>query len=209
VAKARRSFVWIGYEGHLRILGRRWHSVGTATVGPVADFVNEPIEADSLPRLHDDGFEPVDPNWLRVSLLGMGLFAAAVTACGVTASLVIANQDGQGSWIPLAIAAALVVLTAISVAIRVVEVRYIAYQVRNHDISHRRGVLVRRVSTVPFVRVQHAQIRQGPLQRRYGIAMLEVNSAGPDLKIHGLPADIAEQLKALVVERAGDLTEDQ
>lgn len=175
----------------------------------MADFVNEPIRADSLPRLRDDRFEPVDPNWLRVSLLGMGLFASAVTAGGVTTWLVLANRDRWGSWIPLAIAGALVVLTALSAAIRVVEVRYVAYQVRNHDISYRSGVLVRRVSTVPFARVQHAQIRQGPVQRRYGIAMLEVNSAGPDLKIHGLPADIADQLKALVVERAGDLTEAQ
>jgi len=175
----------------------------------VADLINEPIGADSLPRLQDDRFEPVDSNWLRVSLLGMSLFGGAVTACGVTAWLVIANRGGRDSWIPLVAAGALVALTAISALIRVVEVRHIGYQVRNHDISYRSGVLVRRVSTVPFVRVQHAQIRQGPVQRHYGIAMLEVNSAGPDLKIHGLPVDIAEQLKALMVDRAGDLSEDR
>ena len=43
---------------------------------------------------------------------------------------------------------------------------------------------------------------------RFGIATLEVNSAGPDLQIEGLATDTAERLKALVVERAGDLVED-
>jgi len=68
--------------------------------------------------------------------------------------------------------------------------------------------LTKRVSTVPFVRVQHARIRQGPVQRRFGLATLEINSAGPDLRIQGLAGDTADRLKALVVERAGDLAED-
>jgi membrane protein YdbS with pleckstrin-like domain len=64
------------------------------------------------------------------------------------------------------------------------------------------------VETVPFVRVQHARISQGPIERSFGLATLEVNSAGPDLHIHGLPADDAERLKIVVVERAGDLAEE-
>ena len=89
-----------------------------------------------------------------------------------------------------------------------IEVRHLAYQVREQDVSYRSGVLVKKVATVPFVRVQHARIRQGPLQRRFGLASVEVNSAGPDLMIKGLAADQAEQLKQLVVERAGDLEEE-
>ena len=79
------------------------------------------------------------------------------------------------------------------------------WQVREHDISYRRGVLVRSVQTLPFVRVQHTRITRSLVQRRFGLSTLHVNTAGPDIAIEGLAADDAERLKALVVERAGDL----
>ena len=169
----------------------------------MADFENEPIAVSALPRLDNDHFEPVDPNWLRVSLIGIGLFAVAVVIGGVAIGIFAGF-----SWVLLAAVAGLVALSGVTAIARVVEVRHIAYQVRQHDLSYRRGVLTRHVSTVPFVRVQHARIRQGPVERRFNLATLEVNSAGPDLQIHGLTGDTAERLKALVVERAGDLVED-
>lgn len=171
----------------------------------VDDFRNEPILAEELPRLDDDNFVPVDPNFLRVSLIGRALFACGVLVLAVVVAVLMPSR----SWIPLTAGFVLLVLTAASVAIRILEVRNIAYQVRSHDVSYRSGVLVKVVSTVPFVRVQHARISQGPVQRHFGIATLEVNSAGPDLHIHGLGTDTAERLKTLVVERAGDLVEEQ
>lgn len=169
--------------------------------------MNEPVVVEALPRLDDDQFVAVDPSWLRVSLLGMAAFAAVVAGGGVVGAFLLSSNTSGRTGVPLVIAGVLLVLTAVAAALRVIEVRHIAYQVRTHDLSYRSGVWVRRVSTVPFVRVQHARIRQGPIQRRFAIATLEVNSAGPDLKIHGLPESTAEQLKALVVERAGDLAE--
>ncbi len=171
----------------------------------VAEFTNVPIQADELPQLREQHFEAVDPKLLRVSLVGRSAFAVAVVVAGVLASLLIPSR----SWIPLAAMAFLLVVTVLSMALRTLEVRNIAYQVRTHDLSYRSGVLVKTVSTVPFVRVQHARIRQGPVQRRFGLAALEVNSAGPDLHIEGLTTATAERLKALVVERSGDLAEDQ
>lgn len=171
----------------------------------MVDFVNEPVPADDLPRLDDANFVAVDPNLLRVSMIGRAIFAGVVVVAGVVIAVIVPSR----SWIPLAVMAGVLLLTAASAALRIVEVRNIAYQVRTHDLSYRSGVLIKTVSTVPFVRVQHARIRQGPVQRRFGIATLEVNSAGPDVHIHGLAIETANRLKALVVERAGDLREDQ
>lgn len=165
--------------------------------------MNEPIDVSMLPRLNNDDFESVDPNWLRVSLIGIALFAATVLVGGVILGFVI-----DFSWVLAGIVAGLLALSALMAAGRILEVRHIAYQVREHDLSYRSGVVTKRVATVPFVRVQHARIRQGPIERRFGLATLEVNSAGPDLRIHGLGSERAERLKALVVERAGDLSED-
>lgn len=168
------------------------------------EFSNEPVDVTGLPVLDDEAFVAIDPNYLRVSLLGSAIFAVvAVIICVVVAVLVPAN-----SWIPLVIMAGILLLTAISAFLKSIEVKNIGYQVREHDLSYRSGVLVKYVETVPFVRVQHARVTRGPVERAFGLASLAVNSAGPDLSIAGLSGDDAERLRALVVERAGELTEE-
>lgn len=167
-------------------------------------FTNEPIDVSGIPLLDEDSFVGMHPNFVRVALIGRGIFAALVVVAGVVASIVVPSNPS----IPLVVMGVLVALTAVGAAFKVLEVNNIAYQVREHDLSYRSGVLVRTVETVPFVRVQHARIRQGPIQRAFDLATLEVNSAGPDLHIHGLGSHDAERLKILVVERAGDLDEE-
>ena len=170
----------------------------------MSEFTNEPIDLAGVPTLEDDRFVAVHPNHLRVALLGR----AAVAALAVVAGVMVAILVPERSWIPLLVAAGIVAFTLLDMWLTTIEVRHLAYQVREQDVSYRSGVLVKRVATVPFVRVQHARIRQGPVQRRFGLATVEVNSAGPDLMIKGLGADQAERLKGLVVERAGDLDEE-
>jgi membrane protein YdbS with pleckstrin-like domain len=173
----------------------------------VADevFSNRPLDVAALPQLSDDHFVAVHRNYLRVSLIGSAIFAVIVIGvCGAVAALMSSYRH-----IPLLVMGALLLLTAIGAVLKIAEVRNIGYQVREHDLSYRAGVLVKVVQTVPFVRVQHAQVAQGPVERRFGLATLTVNSAGPDLLIAGLAADDAARLNALVVERAGDLVEEQ
>lgn len=167
-------------------------------------FSNDPIDVSTIPRLLDEDFSPVDPKYLTVSLIGYGIWAVAViVVCSVLATVLPNNN-----WIPLAVLAGLLFLTALSVIGTILGVKNIGYQVREHDISYRHGVLTKTVSTVPFVRVQHARVTQGPVERLFSLAKLAVNSAGPDLHISGLAFDEAERLRALVVERAGELTEE-
>ena len=167
-------------------------------------FVNEPIDVSDIPTLGDEGFVPVDPNYLRVSLIGTGIFAVIVVIVGIVVAIVVPSNK----WIPLVVMGVLLLISALAAVLKVLEVKNIAYQVRQHDLSYRYGVLVKTVETVPFVRVQHAQVAQGPVERAFGLAKLAVNSAGPDLNIAGLSYDDAERLRAIVVERAGALVEE-
>jgi membrane protein YdbS with pleckstrin-like domain len=166
-------------------------------------FENPTVDVAGLPRLDAVDFVPLHPNYLRVSMLAIG-FAGVISAvvCIAMASLV------ERPWIPLVVLAGILALLGLAAGLRVIEVRRIAYQVRSHDVSFRHGVISRRVETLPFIRVQHVRINRGPIERQFGLATLQVNSAGPDLSIPGLPADDAERLKSLIVERAGALVED-
>lgn len=168
----------------------------------MTDFSNAPVDVAGLPILGPDDFVALDQNYLRVSLIGNAVFATiAIAVCSIVAGTV------ERPWIPLVVLIILLWITALRAAFRAVEIRRMGYQVREHDISFRTGVISRSTATLPFVRVQHARLNRGAIERRFGLATVHISSAGSSMTIPGLRADDAERIKALVVHRAGDLTE--
>ena len=163
-------------------------------------FRNEPIELGDLPQLDESTFHALDPRHLRSTAIGHIVGLVLAWAVGATISVLTSPWALLGPLV-------LTVLLTLSFLRSWVDVRNIGWQVREHDISYRRGVLVRTVQTLPFVRVQHTRITRTLVQRRFGLATLHVNTAGPNIAIEGLAVEDAERLKALVVERAGDLDE--
>ena len=166
-------------------------------------FSNEPIPTDHLPRLSDDAFVPVDPRYLRVSLTGIALTAVVV----VVGTIVLAMQIDQ-RVLPLLLGGGVLLLLMVVAVGRVLEVRRLAYQLREHDLSLRSGVITHRVESLPFSRVQHVNVHRGPIERSLGLATLQVSTAGPDISIPGLTRSDAERIKLLVTERADVVDED-
>jgi membrane protein YdbS with pleckstrin-like domain len=77
--------------------------------------------------------------------------------------------------------------------------RYLAwgYAERDEDLLVRRGVLVERLSVVPYGRMQFVDVVAGPLERRFGLATVRLHTAAAasDARVPGLPADEAERLR--------------
>lgn len=166
-------------------------------------FINEPIPIDEIPQLTDDAFVPVDPRYLRASLAGTAVTAAVVLIGG---SIIASQSDPL--LVPAAITGGILLLIALSAVIRIMEVRRLAYQVRDHDISMRSGVITHRVESLPFARVQHVRVNRGAIERALGLATLQISSAGPNITIPGLSEAEASRIKLLVTQRAGMETED-
>jgi uncharacterized protein len=61
-----------------------------------------------------------------------------------------------------------------------IEYRHSFYRVDEEGIEIRRGVYWRVVINVPRSRVQHTDVSQGPLERRFGLGTLVVYTAGTD-----------------------------
>ncbi len=67
------------------------------------------------------------------------------------------------------------------------------------------GVWTRRQSMTPYFRVQNVDISQGPLERWLGLKRLTIKTASAftDATIPGLDGADAEQLRLVILERAG------
>ncbi len=68
-----------------------------------------------------------------------------------------------------------------------VEHRHAAYRLDGTGIEIREGVVWRRTVSVPRSRVQHTDVSQGPIERRYGLATLTVHTAGTEEARVALP----------------------
>ena len=80
------------------------------------------------------------------------------------------------------------------------------YAIRQQDLVHRTGVLFRNITTIPFNRIQHVEITQGPIAKMFGLAALKIFTAGgsgADLRIPGLRKEDAQNIKEFITKKVG------
>lgn len=110
---------------------------------------------------------------LVVALAFVSTLAAVGAAAGVVVVAVVADvllQRRVGAW---------------------------GYLEREDDLLIRRGLLVRRLSVVPYGRMQFVDVTAGPIERSLGLATVRLHTAAAatDARIPGLPADEAARLR--------------
>ena len=71
-----------------------------------------------------------------------------------------------------------------------------------------KGIIWRRRTVIPFIRVQNTDTRQGPLMRAFGLADVTVSTAAGEHVIPGLAAADAEALRDRAAELARIARED-
>ncbi|WP_257644260.1 PH domain-containing protein [Luteimonas salinisoli] len=82
--------------------------------------------------------------------------------------------------------------------------RYTHWLLDDDGFALRRGRLWRSETRVPGSRVQHIDIRRGPLERRFGLSTLVIHTAGSRqsaVTVQGLDADDAERLRDHLAQR--------
>ncbi|WP_078895853.1 PH domain-containing protein [Streptomyces sp. WMMB 714] len=79
------------------------------------------------------------------------------------------------------------------------------YAEREDDLLISRGVLWRELTVVPYGRMQLVEVTSGPLERRYGLARLQLHTAAAttDAAIPGLVPQEAERLRDRLTELGG------
>ncbi|TLU65410.1 PH domain-containing protein [Thalassotalea litorea] len=81
-----------------------------------------------------------------------------------------------------------------------------AYALREQDLSYRSGLLFRKVITQPIARIQHVELKRGPLDRRFELAKLQVFSAGGAMhtfEIPGLELKKAQAIRQFILSHKG------
>ncbi len=136
--------------------------------------------------------QALDPRVIPLRRIVLGL-TALVLATGLLLilTIVLVAADDLPAWLRTALTAAWTAFVVLSFwhAYRwpAIAYRHTAYRVDDDGIEIRRGVIWRAVTRVPRSRVQHTDVSQGPIERRYGLGTLVVYTAGTDHARVALP----------------------
>jgi len=163
-------------------------------------FENSQINMELLPKVDDVTLQKLAPAYLRVSIIGSILFLLFMLA-GL--SMIVWQLDmPQFPYVSVTIYSSWLIFAIITLWLTYKGFQVQGYALRAKDIVFRKGVLFQSLTTIPFNRVQHCEIKQGPIERYFQLKTLEIYTAGgrsSDLSISGLLPDEAQQLKEFIV----------
>jgi membrane protein YdbS with pleckstrin-like domain len=153
--------------------------------------VNAPVAPDPLRPWPDTvEWRPVSPRYYLVRLAVLAAWVAVLAlACVITGAL-------WSGWFFLAAAGVLGAGGLRAVFLRR-SIRAWGYAERAEDLLVRHGLLIRRLSIVPYARMQFVDVTAGPIERAAGLATVTLHTAAAasDATVPGLEAAEATRLR--------------
>ncbi|AUC79701.1 hypothetical protein CW736_10160 [Nonlabens sp. MB-3u-79] len=157
-------------------------------------MTNDQILADRLPNIEEADFQKHPKRFLNKKLISKVIFfLPLLVGVGVLYFLV---EDKAWLWKAALAAWLFLFLTTVFLAYKEYFVR--GYVLREQDITYKKGWLFHSQTTVPFNRIQHTEIKHGPIDRLFKLCELDIFTAGgsaSDLSISGLDPEDAAKLK--------------
>ncbi len=167
-------------------------------------FTNEQILESELPSILKVKYHPIQKKYQTVSII-----VSSITMLFPLVVLTGLHFIANASWVLdylWYILGVWIVLLCIVVLFAIKRYQSKGYALRERDIVYKSGWLWRKSTVVPFNRIQHTEIDQGPIERMYSLSSLKVYTAGgssSDLKIPGLLPETAHKLKDYIQLKVG------
>lgn len=164
------------------------------------EFTNEVIDTKQLPRYEEVQLTPLHPKYLKVVLINSSMFIAVLVVGYFL--LLIFDKENISPKFSIQLAIAVVVVSILKLFFSILGFKKKAYAFRNHDVIYRSGIISTNTMVIPYNRVQHVALHEGFVSRIFGLAKVEIFTAGgssSDLEIPGIEKEEAENIKQLLM----------
>jgi len=168
------------------------------------NFTNEQIEMGQIPSAQTVLYAGLNTNYRIVQIIRLILtlfvFGGVYT---LFISLVPKLNKLPLSWVLSGLGA----IFLLGIVTIFVSFRFKGYALRTRDILYKKGWLFKSTTIVPFNRVQHCEVTQGPISSFFNLTRLHVYTAGgsqSDLVIPGILKSRATELKHFITDRTTD-----
>jgi hypothetical protein len=181
---------------------------------PAASRTTPPEHAPAPAPATALGFPEGEPQSLHPAHLRTQLISHWITICvmsfGAFTILSSLTLGGALRGVRLAVVPGLAAIAISLIAgwgwrLHHLEYRRTSFVISAAGCEIRRGVVWRRIITVPLSRIQHTDVTQGPLQRAYGLATLSLYTAGTEhakVDLSGLSFETAMAIRQYLFERS-------
>lgn len=169
-----------------------------------AQFSNEQVDTTSLPTIQSISFKGLHKDYLTAELMGVGILIVFLSIGTITGFFF--GKDEMPPWLPYIIFGVLALIISLILTSTILGFRRKKYALRQHDIIYKCGWLWRSTTIIPFNRVQHAEVHQGPIERMFNLSNLKVYTAGgssSDLSISGITFTEAQNMKFYILNKTG------
>ncbi|QEG22431.1 PH domain-containing protein [Mariniblastus fucicola] len=189
-----------------------WHSPvdsSTSTAPDVSPTDDAPVD----PFMAEDGFQSFDPRNISAERVAGAILCVVLGIGGLVGAVIPLFNYGFG-WVFVVCVSIAIFLYAVVVYFSIfwpsVQHRHRSWRLTDVGLEIRRGVWWKHLQAIPWARVQHADVSQGPLQRMYGVGTLTVHTAGTSnssVNFEGLAHEVAIQLRDEVIRQraSGDV----
>lgn len=161
-------------------------------------FRNDTLDIAQLPKFEEVAMTGLHPNYWKVTMITFGIFFAVLAvAIGLAVNFI---EELSGSGLTLSIVWAILAIVVSGFAF--VAFRKKAFAFRTHDVLFRHGVIATTTIVIPYNRVQHVALHEGFVSRFFGLATIEIFTAGgssSDIEIPGIEKQQAENIKQLLM----------
>lgn len=163
------------------------------------NFTNNSIEIAQLPKFEEVQLNKLHPDYFKVIIIKRIIFSLVLIIALAAFSYFKSSLFSNQVWLIFGII--LFVLIGFSFFYAKICFRNKGFALREHDVIFKSGVISETTTIVTNNRVQHVALHQGLLSRFFGLASIELFTAGgssSDLKINGLLLDDAKKIKESV-----------
>lgn len=164
------------------------------------NFSNETIDTSRLPKFEEVVFTALHPKYLRVVLINLAVVIAVFILVPIMLS--IYNPDIFSGRLWLILGVTIPVFCAFIILFSILGFQKKGFAFREHDVLYRHGVIATNTIVIPYNRVQHVALHEGLVSRFFGLAKIEIFTAGgssSDIEIPGIEKEQAENIKQLLM----------
>ena len=161
-------------------------------------FTNEQIDLAQIPSADQIQYQGLERPYRTIQVI-----ASLISTAIITIALVIVFwQTEVPMWIAAISLGGWLLLGVVQLVFIYKGFKYKGFALRTRDLTYKKGWLFKKQVTVPFKRIQHVDIKQGVIERAYGLSKLNVYTAGgnaSDLSIPGIKLEDAKQYKSFIL----------
>ena len=169
--------------------------------GQPGSWRNSVVSVASLPAIDEAPFERLEPRYLTQQRV----FWAILLGLMLVGGIVVMVLTGAPVWVWVIAVGAAIGLFGLAWILEGLAYAYRGVQLRERDVSARRGLIGRSTISVPFTRVQHVTLERGAFDRLFGLAQVVIFTAGAiaaDARVKGLTPERAERLREGIINRS-------